>query len=234
MLIDFKTIITINSNALISVLLNLKKEMYGEQMKSKVESEAKSAEHDEKEEATTAELIGDFLSTFLLTFFVIIAVGLIGFKAAGFNVLTVDSGSMEPVYGLNSLIFVKSVEPETIQQNDIVTYVFNEAGDLVTHRVVDIDTANRTFTTKGDANLINDGAPVLWDNVVGKVVFGIPKVGYVFRAVTAEENRITVIVVIGVLVGLTLVWEVFGTVRDRKKEKLRAAPTNEEQAQDSP
>ncbi len=171
---------------------------------------------------SAGELAGDFVFTFLLTFFLIIAVALVGFKLMGFNILTVDSGSMEPVYGVDSLIFVKKAEPETIVNNDIVTYVFNEDGDLVTHRVVGIDRMNRTFTTKGDANDLPDSEPVLWDNVVGKVVFGVPKVGAAFREITAPENRTKVIAIIVVLVTVTVVGEIAGSVREKKKRSEKA------------
>ena len=177
----------------------------------------------EEEDVSLGELISNFFSTFFITFFIIIAFGLVGLRLMGFNMLTVDSGSMEPLYPVNSLIFVKEVDPAEININDVVTYVLNEDGVLVTHRVVGIDPANRYFTTKGDANLTNDGSPVLWDNVVGRVVFKIPKVGSLFRTVTAEENRTKVIVVIVSLTGLTVVWEIIGTVREkRRKAKLES------------
>ena len=189
-----------------------------------IEEEVKT--QDEEEEESLGELISNFISTFFITFFVIIAVGLVGLKMMGFNMLTVDSGSMEPLYPIDSLIFVKEVAPAEIDINDVVTYVLNEDGILVTHRVVAIDSANRYFTTKGDANLTNDGSPVLWDNVVGRVVFKVPKVGALFRTVTAEENRKKVIGVIVSLIGLTVVWEIVGAVRDKTANGRRNTHTN--------
>ena len=191
-------------------------------MKSKNYTKPEKVKESDDDDITGVELIGDFFFTFVLTFFSIIAVALIALKLMGFYILTVDSGSMEPMYGVNSLIFVKNVKPETIQINDVITYVFNEDGALVTHRVVEINNVEQTFITKGDANSQNDASPVLWDNVVGKTVFGIPKVGYVFREVTAEENRTTVIIIIGILIALTVAWEIFGTLRDKKKSAKNA------------
>ena len=47
----------------------------------------------------------------------------------------------------------------------------------------------QTFTTKGDANDVNDAVPVLWKNTVGKLVFGIPLLGGPFSVVSAKGCR---------------------------------------------
>ena len=188
-------------------------------MKNEVNNTQIEKDKNDDEEISTIELVKDFLSTFLIAFFAIVALALVASKLLGFNILTVDSGSMEPTYGVDSLIFVKSVDPSTIVEGDVITFVFDEAGDLVTHRVVGIDSAEHKFTTKGDANNDKDGAPVLWENVVGKVSFGIPKIGAVFRAVTARENRTIVIIAIGSLVGFTVVWEIVAALRNKLKNK---------------
>ena len=86
----------------------------------------------------------------------------------------------------------------------------------------------RCFITKGDANDMYDGSPVSWSNVVGKVEFSLPKIGAVFRAVTAEENRIYVYIAIGVLVALTILWYVMDAVRKKKRKKTAGAITKEE------
>ena len=50
------------------------------------------------------------------------------------------------------LLIDKETDPSLIEQGDVVTFIMNEEGMLVTHRVVSIDRTDKTFTTKGDAN----------------------------------------------------------------------------------
>lgn len=148
-----------------------------------------------------AKSILSFISTFIVTVAVIIAAALLAAKLFGLQGFTVESNSMAPAYPVDSFIFVKETDPGEIQAGDVVTYVFNDNGLLVTHRVISVDTANQTFVTKGDNNNVADPAPVMWGNVVGKVVFGVPKVGSVMRVLMADENKpyiFTAIAVIGI------------------------------------
>lgn len=131
---------------------------------------------------------------------------------------SVDSSSMTPKLPVNSLITVQKIDPQEIKVGDIVTYVLNSNNILVTHRVVEIDSAKQTFTTKGDANESNDSASVHWGNVVGKVVFCVPGLGTPLRIITAEENRIAVISVIVGLFLLSLFWDILIKNKSKKVE----------------
>ena len=57
--------------------------------------------------------------------------------------------------------------------------MLNEDLVVATHRVVKVDSENRQFTTKGDANKTEDAAPVHFNNLIGVPVFAIPLLGYV-------------------------------------------------------
>ncbi len=131
----------------------------------------------------------DLIFTVITVVIIIISgVALIG-QLAGFHLFSVESGSMTPAYPVDSLIIVKEVEPESIQPGDVITFVANADGMAVTHRVVSTDPVKRTFTTRGDANGVDDAAPVLWKNTVGKVVFGIPLFGRPFSVMSAKGCR---------------------------------------------
>lgn len=177
------------------------------------------------------ETAGNFLTTFVTAVVAIVAIALVIVKLLGWNMFCVESGSMSPVYPINTLVIVKSVEPETIQVGDVVTYILNEDGVLVTHRVVSINTSDRTFTTKGDANNTED-APVRWENVVGKVIMGIPKVGRPIRYLTDTTNRPKVIAVIAVLFIGSLAWDM--AVRRKKKQAEKEPKKAEEGGKQEP
>ena len=138
----------------------------------------------------------NFMTTFAVTAAVIIAAALLAARLFGLQGFTVESNSMAPAYPVDSFVLVKNTAPESIKPGDVITYVFNNEGLLVTHRVVSADADNHTFKTKGDNNNAPDASPVLWENVVGKVVFGVPKVGSVLRVIMKKSNRPYVITAI--------------------------------------
>lgn len=122
--------------------------------------------------------IWDIVSTILVVIVVIFAVLLVGVRLFDIQVYSVISGSMEPEYPVGSLIYVKEVDPSEIEVGDVITYVLpNETPS--THRVVRVDEENQHFYTKGDANEIEDGAPVHFKNLIGTPVFTIPLLGYI-------------------------------------------------------
>ena len=123
--------------------------------------------------------IWDTVTTVLVVLVVIFAIFLMGSRMVGLQVFNVISGSMEPTYSVGDLIYVKTVDPDSVRVGDPITFVLNEDLVVATHRVVDIDAENRHFTTKGDANKTEDAAPVHFNNLIGVPVFAIPLLGYV-------------------------------------------------------
>ena len=123
--------------------------------------------------------IWDTVSNVLVVLVVIFAVFLMGSRLMGLQVFNVISGSMEPTYSVGDLLYVKTVDPDSVKVGDPITFVLNEDLVVATHRVVGVDRVNRQFTTKGDANETEDAAPVHFNNLIGVPVFAIPLLGYV-------------------------------------------------------
>ena len=127
--------------------------------------------------------IWNVISTILVALVVLLALLLVGARVVGLQVFTVLSGSMEPTYHTGSLIYVKKVDPYTIEEGQPITFMLNE-NTIATHRVVGIvpdeeDPTVIRFRTKGDANDAEDGGLVHYKNVIGTPVFSIPYLGYV-------------------------------------------------------
>ena len=121
---------------------------------------------------------------------VLIVLSLIGrSKRSGyilnFAPMKVLSGSMEPGIKVGDLIIAKKTDPSNVKEGDVVTFKMNSVVN-VTHRVVEVfnNDNNISFKTKGDANNIADDTLVQGDNLVGKLVFRIPKLGYFIDWVT--------------------------------------------------
>ena len=165
--------------------------------------------------------VSDFLFVFVLTLFLLITLIMLGTKLFGYQMLSVDSGSMEPNFPEDSLIFVKMVDPSELQADDVITFTVDEKGTLVTHRIVAVLKDERSFITRGDANNTNDPSTVPFGNVVGKAELCLPGIGAVFRAVTAESNRIYVYIVIGILVGLTVMWIILDHIKKKKTKAIQ-------------
>ena len=123
--------------------------------------------------------IWDAVTTVLVVLVVVFAVFLMGSRLVGLQVFNVISGSMEPTYSVGDLLYVKEVDPDSVKVGDPITFVLNEDLVVATHRVVAIDSENRLFTTKGDANETEDASPVHFNNLIGVPVFAIPLLGYV-------------------------------------------------------
>lgn len=147
------------------------------------------------------EKICKVLSTIIMVVLLILAVLLIGPKLLGFQGYAVLSGSMEPDIPVGSIVYDKEVEPETLKIGDVITYQLSD-NTLVTHRIISIDANTEEIITKGDANDVEDGAPVSYSNVVGKMSFSVPLIGYI---TIYGKTKLGIAAVCGVIVVLLLV-----------------------------
>ena len=125
-------------------------------------------------------------------------------QIAGHEMYIVMSDSMNPEFYKGSLAFVRESPPQEIFSNDIITYHSPVNPDsLVTHRVVEVRTQNRySYITRGDANPANDPNPVPSANVVGRVVYTVPYIGYLLDFVQTREGLILLIFVPGALINI--------------------------------
>ena len=81
--------------------------------------------------------VWNVISTIIVAIVVILALLLVGARVVGLQVFTVLSGSMEPTYHTGSLIYVKKVDPYTIEPGQPITFMLDE-NTIATHRVVGI------------------------------------------------------------------------------------------------
>ena len=76
----------------------------------------------------------------------------------GNTLLFVNTGSMEPLFMKGDVIVVKTVDPDTIEVGDVISYFENGAETPTTHRVIKIEDVDgrRYATTAGDWNVSQD------------------------------------------------------------------------------
>ena len=140
----------------------------------------------------------------------------------GSQALTVLTGSMRPTYPEGTLIIVKPIEIREVRIGDTITYQ-RESGVAVyvTHRVVSISRSTdgtTTLVTKGDNNPSPDRDPVLDVQVVGKVWYSLPWIGYLNNAVGGQGRSWLVIGAVVLLFGYAG-WQFIGSVRGRKPKR---------------
>lgn len=163
------------------------------------------------------------ICNFLMTIIMIILVLLAGImfvpRLLGYQSLAVLSGSMEPEISVGSIVYTKETDPTSLQVGDIITYRLS-ADTMVTHRIAEINTEDQTVVTKGDANDIVDGSPVAYSDIVGKVAFHLPWIGYISIYI---KTPIGIGVICGVLIAIILLNflpEIFNH-EEEKKEKAK-------------
>jgi len=111
----------------------------------------------------------------------------------GAKPVVVLSGSMRPTFEVGTIIYYKAVPQEELKVDDIITYQLGD--ELVTHRIKRVE--NGDYITKGDANDIEDGKPVPYSAVQGRVGgLAIPILGY---GVTFINNNMWLFIVIVVI-----------------------------------
>lgn len=130
----------------------------------------------------------------------------------GFYPLVVVSGSMEPTIHVGDIAVVRKMNPYKLQIGDVATY--STAGGNITHRIVGLDVTPQGpfFLMRGDANLTTDPRAIPAQAIVGKVVYRVPRLGFLVSFVNSTAGRILFIA--APLLLMALLW-VRRTIRRR-------------------
>ena len=111
----------------------------------------------------------------------------------GFSTAVVISGSMEEEISVNDVVIIH--RQKSYEKVDIIS--FHSGGNLITHRIVDI--TDEGFITKGDANNTPDSDIVKYDEIEGKVICIIPKVGGAIQFFSTPLGMMTLFLIAAVL-----------------------------------
>lgn len=180
----------------------------------------------------TIAKVWNAITGILVVLVIILALLLAGVRLIGFQVFTVLSGSMEPVYHTGSLIYVKEVDYRDLGAGDVITFMLNE-DTVATHRIVGVvpdeeDPSVIRYRTKGDANDAEDGSLVHYKNVIGSPVFTIPKLGYVANYIQNPPGTYIAISGGAILMILVFLPDLLGSDEPEEKKpgkkKKKSAP----------
>lgn len=110
----------------------------------------------------------------------VLSIGIIWFVVGVFPVYpsVVATGSMEPMIMPGDVILIKKIGEDEVKIGEVIQFKRDDI--LITHRVMEIveDTEGLRYRTKGDNNPAEDIRLVKPEEVKGKVVNVIPKIGW--------------------------------------------------------
>jgi|GEM_PF-810138 len=141
------------------------------------------------------KIILSFLMGVIISTTALFLVGYFGIIQT-YKIYVVTSGSMEPALKVGSLTFV--VPSEQYFSNDIVTFIKNgDKKNSVTHRIIakKYESNKTIFYTSGDANKTLDQGAIEEQDIIGKVLFSVPYVGYFVNFVKNPKGFILFVIV---------------------------------------
>ena len=113
---------------------------------------------------------------------------------------TVISESMSPRLNINDIVIVKKgYEIESYKKGNIITFIRDN--EVITHRIERVISADMrpAFITKGDNNKVEDEEIVKYENIIGKVVLTMPKIG---ALVNLLKNKLFFVSILCLLFGI--------------------------------
>ena len=122
----------------------------------------------------------------------------------GIKTFVVVSGSMEPELSIGDI--VKETGKNQLMEKDIISY--REDQKIITHRIYSIMLVNGDimYQTKGDSNNLFDNQLVKYDDIEGKVIFIIPKLGNILIFLQ-NKNIIMFIIIIYYILMLGMLYK---------------------------
>ena len=135
----------------------------------------------------------------------------------GIKSFVIVSESMEPTIMTNDVIFIVNTSKENLEVGDIISF---RTGDYInTHRIIRIEEQNgeEVYITKGDNNSNEDRTPVMFQDIEGKYLFRLPKLGKITEML---KSRVTLVILLIFLV-IIAYYEVRISKRKLKRKEER-------------
>ena len=113
------------------------------------------------------------------------------------NFYTILTQSMYPTIKAGDVVITYKEDNNKYNDGDVITFVSEQNGGItITHRVDEVYNVNDSYSykTKGDNNNAPDNEITSGDNVLGKVVVKVPKVGYIQQFLVSKTGWIVAVV----------------------------------------
>lgn len=139
-----------------------------------------------------------------------------------YQAYVIISQSMEPTIHVQDAIVTKRAND--LKVGDVCTYLSKNPsyfGIMITHRIIDVktnDKGEKVYIFKGDNNNTADQMPVEKDQIYGRVIMKIPKIGYVQYFLSNAYGWIIAIVV--PCVGI-ITFDIIKLVKSSRRKRKR-------------
>lgn len=147
----------------------------------------------------------------------------------GYKMYIVNSDSMAATdFKAGSLILVKEVDPNTLEEGDIITFMSQNTssfGETITHKIRKVTTdaeGNRGFITYGTTTNTDDETIVTHPYVLGKYQSQIPGLGMFFNFLKTTPGYFLCIFTPFMLIILYEGVKFFNLFRQYRKEQMEA------------
>ena len=118
----------------------------------------------------------------------------------GYKAYIVNTDSMAATdFSSGDLIFVKEVDPTTLREGDIITFISQGTesfGETVTHKIRKLTrdvNGNAGFITYGTTTGVDDNTVVTYPYIMGKYVGHLPSIGAFFNFLKTPQGYFTLI-----------------------------------------
>ena len=137
-----------------------------------------------------------------------------------YKVMTVISGSMQPAIKQGSVVIVKPAQDYKI--GDVITFgPYNKTKAPTTHRIYDIkvEGGQPVYITKGDVNNAPDARELQKKDILGKVLFSAPYVGYAVDFAKKPMGFALIIIVPAAIIIFDEIKKIIYEVKKKNKNK---------------
>jgi len=137
-----------------------------------------------------------------------------------YKLFIVQSGSMEPAVKMGSLVMVKPMNDYKI--DDVISFgEMTKTKAPTTHRIYDIKVVEGApyYITKGDANNTTDQGEISKREIIGKVLFSIPYLGFAVDFAKKPIGFALIILVPAAIIIGDEVRKIYGEIKKKKANK---------------
>ena len=135
-----------------------------------------------------------------------------------YKLMIVQSGSMAPAIKMGSIVVVKPAEDYKI--GDVITFgPYSKTKAPTSHRIYDIKVVDGqpVYITKGDANNAPDTREISKGEILGKVLFDVPYLGYAVAFAKKPIGFALIIIVPAAVIIIDEIKKIYGEIKKKKK-----------------
>ena len=166
--------------------------------------ENKAGEKNKKEKKSVIGIITSIVLWIILFFAValLLSVTMLGKQEIfGHRIYIIMSGSMEPAIHVGDAVISKNVD--NLEIGDVIAY--RNPIEITTHRIIKVYTEEdkKMYKTKGDNNGTEDPGLVQESQIVGKIVYRIPKLGNAILYI--QSHFLIVMIIAGIIIFIIVI-----------------------------